>query len=70
MGHYYSGRALASQPTADVRHTSTCALGDHRARKLLAAPESDTVKSKRDRAILSTLLFHALPREELCKLGV
>ena len=28
------------------------------------------MKSKRDRAILSTLLFHALRREELCKLKV
>jgi hypothetical protein len=39
-------------------------------RKLLDAPEADTVKSRRDRAILSTLLFHALRREELCKLKV
>ena len=45
----------------------TPALGDHQARKLLAALETDTVKSKRDRTILSTLLFHALRREELCK---
>ena len=30
----------------------------------------ETVKSKRDRAILSTLLFHALRRDELCKLKV
>ena len=28
------------------------------------------LKSKRDRAILSALLFHALRREELCKLTV
>ena len=34
------------------------------------APGDDTIKSKRDRAILSTLLFHALRREELCKLKV
>jgi integrase len=34
------------------------------------APQADTIKSKRDRAILSTLLFHALRREELCKLKV
>ena len=33
-------------------------------------PQDDTIKSKRDRAILSTLLFHALRREELCKLKV
>jgi integrase/recombinase XerD len=48
----------------------TPAIGDHQARKLLGAPEEDTVKSKRDRAILSTLLFHALRRGELCKLNV
>ena len=40
------------------------------ARELLAAPQADTIKSKRDRAILSTLLFHALRRDELCKLKV
>jgi integrase len=46
------------------------ALGDHQARKLLDAPQGDSLKSKRDRAILSTLLFHALRREELSKLKV
>ena len=39
-------------------------------RWLLDAPQDETIKSKRDRAILSTLLFHALRREELCKLKV
>ena len=34
------------------------------------APADDSTRSKRDRAILSTLLFHALRREELCKLKV
>jgi integrase/recombinase XerD len=48
----------------------TPALADHQARELLAAPQADTLKSKRDRAILSTLLFHALRREELCKLKI
>jgi integrase/recombinase XerD len=37
---------------------------------LLDAPPDETIKIKRDRAILSTLLFHALRREELCKLKV
>ena len=37
---------------------------------MLAAPGEDTVKDKRDCAILSTLLYHALGREELCKLKV
>ena len=58
------------RPRTESGEGKTPALGDHQARKLLAAPETDTVKSKRDRAILSTLLFHALRREELCKLKV
>jgi integrase len=34
------------------------------------APVGDTLKAKRDRAILATLLYHALRRDELCKLKV
>lgn len=34
------------------------------------APGEETVKEKRDRAILSTLLYYALRRDELCKLKV
>ena len=59
-----------ARPKAESGEGRTPALGDHQARKLLAAPEADTIKSKRDRAILSTLLFHALRRAELCKLTV
>jgi site-specific recombinase XerD len=58
------------RPKTESGEGKTPALGDHQARELLAAPQEDTVKSKRDRAILSTLLFHALRREELCKLKV
>jgi len=58
------------RPKAETGEGKTPALGDHQARKLLDAPPDDTIKSKRDRAILSTLLFHALRREELCKLKV
>jgi site-specific recombinase XerD len=58
------------RPKTESGEGKTPAIGDHQARKLLAAPEADTIKSKRDRAILSTLLFHALRREELCKLKV
>lgn len=58
------------RPKTESGAGKTPALGDHQARKLLIAPEADTLKSKRDRAILSTLLFHALRREELCKLKV
>lgn len=48
----------------------TPALGDHQARKLLDAPEGDTLKGKRDRAMLATLLYHALRREERERLVV
>jgi integrase/recombinase XerD len=58
------------RPKTESGEGKTPALGDHQARKLLAAPATETTKSKRDRAILSTLLFHALRREELCKLTV
>jgi site-specific recombinase XerC len=56
------------RPKTESGEGKTPALGDHQARKLLEAPPDDTIKSKRDR--LSTLLFHALRREELCKLKV
>ena len=59
-----------ARPKAESGEGRTPALGDHQARKLLAAPEADTLKSKRNRAILSTLLFHAQRREDLCKLAV
>ena len=58
------------RPRTESGEGKTPALGDHQARKLLDAPQDQTIKSKRDRAILSTLLFHALRREELCKLRV
>ncbi len=58
------------RPRTESGEGKTPAIGDHQARKLLEAPLEDSIKSKRDRAILSTLLFHALRREELCKLKV
>ncbi len=39
-------------------------------RALLSAPDPDTLKGKRDRAILSMFLFHGLRREELAALKV
>jgi integrase/recombinase XerD len=58
------------RPRAESGEGKTPAIGDHQARDLLAAPAEDTIKDKRDRAILSTLLYHALRRDELCKLKV
>lgn len=40
------------------------------ARKLLGALGADTVQAKRDQAILVTPPYHALRRDELCKLTV
>jgi integrase/recombinase XerD len=58
------------RPVPETAEGKTAALGDHQARKLLAAPAGDTLKAKRDRAILAMLLYHALRRDELCKLKV
>jgi site-specific recombinase XerC len=48
----------------------TPALGDGQARTLLGAPPDNTLKGKRDRAILATFLHHGLRCEELCGLRV
>ena len=58
------------RPKVDSYEGKTPALGDAQARLLLDAPSADTLKGKRDRAILSVLLYHALRREELTKLLV
>ena len=58
------------RPKTESGEGKTPAIADHQARKLLEAPQDDDIRGKRDRAILSTLLFHALRREELCKLKV
>jgi Phage integrase, N-terminal SAM-like domain/Phage integrase family len=59
-----------ARPKSESGEGKTPALGDHQARKLLDAPTDDSIRGSRDRAILSTLLFHALRRDELCKLKV
>ena len=58
------------RPMANGNEGSTPALGDRQARKLLEAPPPDTLKGIRDRAILATLLYHGIRREELCTLRV
>lgn len=58
------------RPKANHHEGLTPALGDAQARALLEAPPEHTLKGKRDRAILATLLYHGLRREELCKLKV
>ena len=58
------------RPKANNNEGLTPALGDAQARALLNAPPENTLKGQRDRAILATLLYHGLRREELCKLRV
>jgi site-specific recombinase XerD len=58
------------RPKNESDEGKTPALADRQARKLLAAPDPKSLKGLRDRAILTTLLYHALRREELCKLRV
>jgi integrase/recombinase XerD len=58
------------RPEANSNEGSTPVLGDRQARKLLDAPPADTLKGIRDRAILATLLYHGIRREELCGLRV
>src|SRR5271154_279631 len=58
------------RPTASNNEGSTPALGDAQARRLLDAPPDDTLKGVRDRAILATLLYHGIRREELCGLRI
>lgn len=58
------------RPAVESYEGKTPALGDHQARKLLDIPDSGSLKGKRDRAMLATLLYHALRRDELCRLKV
>jgi integrase/recombinase XerD len=62
--------AVESTGLAVRKLALTPALGDAQARKLLEAPPVDTLKGVRDRAILATLLYHGIRREELCGLRV
>ena len=59
-----------ARPKEQANEGKTPALSIDQARRLLKAPTGDTLKAKRDRAILATLLYHGLRREELCELRV
>jgi site-specific recombinase XerD len=58
------------RPPVESWQGKTPALGDAQARALLEAPNAETLKGKRDRAILSALLYHGIRREELARLKV
>lgn len=62
--------AGVKRPRGNSNEGRTPALGDHQARALLDAPDPDTLKGKRDRAMLAVLLYHGLRREELCLLKI
>lgn len=75
--HLCNSNAVAHNPVKGVKRPpvdsyegKTPAIGDYQARKLLEAPKEDALKGKRDRAIIATLLYHALRRHELCQLTV
>lgn len=59
-----------TRPNEGANEGHTPALSDAQARALLEAPPEGTLKGKRDRAILATLLYHGVRREELTKLRV
>ncbi len=58
------------RPAANSNEGKTPALGDAEARDLENRPAADTLKGKRDRAIIATLLYHGLRRAEVCTLNV
>ena len=59
-----------ARPKEGSQEGRTPAISDAQAKRLLDAPPTDTLKGKRDRAILAILLYHALRRAELCSLKV
>jgi integrase len=59
-----------SRPKGETYEGKTPAISDAQVRALLDAPKGLSLKAKRDRAILSILFYHALRRDELCKLMV
>lgn len=56
------------RPKIESNEGKTPALGDDQAKRLLDAPDIETVKGVRDRAILAMLLYHGLRREEAARL--
>jgi integrase/recombinase XerD len=58
------------RPPSLNREGATPALGDDQALRLLEAPPAETLKGKRDWAMLAVLLYHGIRREEVCKLKV
>lgn len=58
------------RPRVDSIEGKTPALANEEARTLLDAPSAESLKGRRDRALLAVLLFHGLRRAELSALRV
>lgn len=58
------------RPSEQTTEGKTPAISDDQARALFDAPPLDSLKGKRDRAILAVLLYHGIRRAELCSLCV
>lgn len=58
------------RPKEGANQGKTPAISDAQAAALLEAPPRDTLKGKRDRAILAVFLFHAMRRAEVYDLRV
>ena len=56
------------RPGEDEDTNAAPVLTQTQARKLLDAPDGNTLKGRRDRVILAVLLYQGLTREELCGL--
>jgi site-specific recombinase XerD len=56
------------QPAIETHEGKTLGLSDRQAKALLEAPDAETLKGKRDRAVLAVLLYHGLRREEAARL--
>ena len=73
-----NANAVDENPVSGVRRPRmenanegrTPALSDAQARRLLSAPEGDSLPARRDRAILAVLLYHGLRRDEVARLTV
>ena len=59
-----------SRPKEGANEGKTPALSDDQARALLNAPDLDTLKGKRDRAILAVFLYHGPRKAEVAGLRV
>jgi site-specific recombinase XerD len=58
------------RPAIETHEGKTPGLSDRQAKALLEAPDAETLKGKRDRAVLAVLLYHGLRREEAARLQV